>query len=435
MLIVFLHIPVAWAGALWLYEGGTPDLGTAGAGRAALAKDASTVGANPAGMTFLDRSQMLAAVQGLYVNTRFDTHLSGFGGGDGGNAGGFVPSGGLHYVHRVTDDFRLGISAGSYFGLGVDYGDSGPQVGLTMGQIPISLPFDLGAGGWDDLVIASPSGEGPFVGAGNGGDTLIPQTIFGALSFTGINATLRMLQRDSRTEIVQAPQLIALDGDPATIFVGETIRYAEAKTEQGQAGGLELSIQEADNSPVEVGFQLMVVPHCIPGTNKLTMDVIPKETSLSGQGDTSIAPPGFDVFTIGASGLEGRIALPRKRSSTIVTSMILESGQPVMIGGLSTDTEIEQHSEVPYLASIPWLGELFQHDSKSHTRRNLMVFITPSIVRTASDQQRLLEKELQRRRSEFGDRLRDILYGEEAAMATGAMMGADPVDMAGETGE
>jgi len=123
MLIVFLHIPVAWAGALWLYEGGTPDLGTAGAGRAALAKDASTVGANPAGMTLLDRSQMLAAVQGLYVNSRFDTHLSGFGGGDGGNAGGFVPSGGLHYVHRVTDDFRLGISAGSYFGLGVDYGD------------------------------------------------------------------------------------------------------------------------------------------------------------------------------------------------------------------------------------------------------------------------------------------------------------------------
>jgi len=332
----------------------------------------------------------------------------------------------VKFVSTTNDDI---------FNLGVDYGDSGPQVGLTMGQIPISLPFDLGAGGWDDLVIASPSGEGPFVGAGNGGDTLIPQTIFGALSFTGINATLRMLQRDSRTEIVQAPQLIALDGDPATIFVGETIRYAEAKTEQGQAGGLELSIQEADNSPVEVGFQLMVVPHCIPGTNKLTMDVIPKETSLSGQGDTSIAPPGFDVFTIGASGLEGRIALPRKRSSTIVTSMILESGQPVMIGGLSTDTEIEQHSEVPYLASIPWLGELFQHDSKSHTRRNLMVFITPSIVRTASDQQRLLEKELQRRRSEFGDRLRDILYGEEAAMATGAMMGADPVDMAGETGE
>ena len=123
LLSVFLLVPAAWGAGLWLYETGGPDLGTAGAGRAALASDASTAGSNPAGMTRLDRSQMLGTVQGLYVNSRFDTQSSGFGGGDGGNAGGFVPSGGLHYVHRLTDDFRLGISAGSYFGLGVDYGD------------------------------------------------------------------------------------------------------------------------------------------------------------------------------------------------------------------------------------------------------------------------------------------------------------------------
>jgi len=120
---VFLLTPAAWGAGLWLNETGGPDLGTAGAGRAALADDASTAGTNPAGMTRLDRSQILSVVQGLYVNSQFDTQLSGFGGGDGGNAGGFVPSGGLHYVHRVTDDFRLGISAGSYFGLGADYGD------------------------------------------------------------------------------------------------------------------------------------------------------------------------------------------------------------------------------------------------------------------------------------------------------------------------
>jgi long-chain fatty acid transport protein len=52
---VFLLVPTAWGGGVWLYEGGTPDLGTAGAGRAALAVDASTVGANPAGMMRLDR--------------------------------------------------------------------------------------------------------------------------------------------------------------------------------------------------------------------------------------------------------------------------------------------------------------------------------------------------------------------------------------------
>jgi long-chain fatty acid transport protein len=118
-----LIVSPAGAGALILYELGTPDLGTAAAGRAAMATDASTAGLNPAGMTRLERSQMLAAFQGLYVNARFDTDIASFGGGNGGNAGGFVPAGSFHYVHSLTQDWKLGISAGSYFGLGVDYGD------------------------------------------------------------------------------------------------------------------------------------------------------------------------------------------------------------------------------------------------------------------------------------------------------------------------
>jgi long-chain fatty acid transport protein len=89
-----------------------------------MANDASTAGANPAAMTRLDSSQMLVAAMGLDVDLRFDTEESGFGGGDGGNAGEFVPAGSLHYVHRVTDDFRLGISAGSYFGAAIDYGNN-----------------------------------------------------------------------------------------------------------------------------------------------------------------------------------------------------------------------------------------------------------------------------------------------------------------------
>ena len=123
VLCAILFAPSSWAAGLWLYESGTPDLGTAAAGRAAMASDASTAGMNPAGMTRLDRSQMLAAVQGMYIDAQFDTELSGFGGGDGGNAGGFMPSGSLHFVHHTTDNFRLGITAGSYLGLGVDYGD------------------------------------------------------------------------------------------------------------------------------------------------------------------------------------------------------------------------------------------------------------------------------------------------------------------------
>ncbi len=114
----------AWGAGLWLYEIGTPDLGTAAAGRAALASDASTAGTNPAGMARLERSQMLVGLQGLYTNIRFDTETSGFGGGDGGNAGGVVPVGSFHYVHSLSPEWKLGVSVGSAFGLGVDYGEN-----------------------------------------------------------------------------------------------------------------------------------------------------------------------------------------------------------------------------------------------------------------------------------------------------------------------
>ncbi len=111
-----------YAAGLWLYELGTPDMGSASAGRVALATDASTAGINPAGMTRLDRSQMLAGFQMLYVETEFDTDVAEFGGGNGGNAGGWVPAGSFSYVHKVTPDLGLGISIGSFFGLGLDYG-------------------------------------------------------------------------------------------------------------------------------------------------------------------------------------------------------------------------------------------------------------------------------------------------------------------------
>lgn len=317
----------------------------------------------------------------------------------------------------------VSTSNSDLFDLGVDYGDFGPRISASGGAIPITFPFDYGAGGFEDSLIANDLGAGPF---NNGlspelnglGATVVPDTVFGALSFTGINATLRMLQRDTKSEVVQAPKLVALDGRPATIFVGETIRYAEARTEQGQAGGLNLSVQEADGSPVEVGFQMLVRPEIIPGTNTLTLEVIPKETSLSGTGDSTLAPPGFDVFQVGAAGAAGSIALPRVRSSTIITSMMLESGQTAVIGGLSTDTELETVSRVPFISAVPLIGELFKHRETTIDRRSLMVFITPTILRSGADSDRMLQRELDRRREEYGNKLDEILYGPTAAEAS-----------------
>src|SRR5271167_3453977 len=113
-IIVYLSIliaafqGVAHGAALELYETGAPDLGTASAGRAAMAADASTAAANPAGMTLLDRSQLLTASGALLPSTNFDvapeTKTSG---GGGGNAGVFFPIGSFYYVYKLSERLRL----------------------------------------------------------------------------------------------------------------------------------------------------------------------------------------------------------------------------------------------------------------------------------------------------------------------------------------
>jgi long-chain fatty acid transport protein len=121
---MILSASSARAAGFWVYEMGTPDLGTAGAGRAALAKDAATVFGNPAGMTKLDRSQLLVGTQLGVGNIHFDsgsgTTLSG---GNGGNASGLVAGGSLYYAQSLSPDFKLGFWSGSYFGGSLQYED------------------------------------------------------------------------------------------------------------------------------------------------------------------------------------------------------------------------------------------------------------------------------------------------------------------------
>jgi long-chain fatty acid transport protein len=123
----------SWAAGLYLYELGTPDLGTAQAGQAALAQDASVVVRNPAGMTRLDRSQLTGSLYTIIPSMQFDrgsgTTLSG---GNGFNAGAPIPSlssvsipfpaGGLYYVYSLSPDLKLGVGAASAYGGGMNYG-------------------------------------------------------------------------------------------------------------------------------------------------------------------------------------------------------------------------------------------------------------------------------------------------------------------------
>ena len=121
--VLLTFVTSARASGLLLYETGAPDLGTASAGRTAMASDASTVAANPAGMSLLDRSQLLGAAGALLPFTNFDvapeTTTSG---GGGANAGVFFPIGSFFYVYKLTERIRLGFASDSDFGLSADWG-------------------------------------------------------------------------------------------------------------------------------------------------------------------------------------------------------------------------------------------------------------------------------------------------------------------------
>lgn len=121
----------AHGAGLLLYETGVPDLGTASAGRAAMAQDASTVAANPAGMTLLGQTQLLGAAGALLPFINFDLVrqpspgkfiLGTPSGGGGGNAGVFTPIGTFAYAYKLNEKVSLGISTYSDFGLSGDYG-------------------------------------------------------------------------------------------------------------------------------------------------------------------------------------------------------------------------------------------------------------------------------------------------------------------------
>ena len=304
--------------------------------------------------------------------------------------------------------------------VGISPGGNGWSASLGLGQIPTRLPFDLGAGGWDDSFIANETGTGPFADGANTQNlpaaTTIPSVVFGALNFQEVTATLRLLARDSRSEILQAPQITTLDNSTATIFVGEAVRYAQARVEQGQAGGLLLALEEGDESPVNIGFQLLATPHIVPGSDKVILEVIPQRTSLSGTGTSAIAPAGFDIFEVGggSSAGAGQIALPRVASSTLSTTVLLRSGETAVLGGLKSKTESETTTKLPLLGDIPLLGYLFKNKTKQTTMSTLLVFITPQIIRSAEDMtdsmQRVLEERMRDHRSNLAQ-TREAIFG------------------------
>ena len=253
------------------------------------------------------------------------------------------------------------------------------------------LPFTPGAGGWEEsfaLVNGGPvytqydPTTGTVTPPGAVTTSGIPESsgfVFGTIDFTSLTAVLKLLRRDESTTIMQAPRLVTLDNQAGTIFVGETIRFAETFSASSQGGAPVPGIREAENSPVETGFQLLIIPHVVRGTDEILLTLIPQDNSLFGRAGQAM--PGFERFTDGTQSIE----LPQITSRTVVTRVLLRHGQTLVLGGLINEVETESERKIPGLGDIPLLGWMFKNKIVSLTKQNLMIFITVLIQKTPAD--------------------------------------------------
>ena len=111
-----------WAGALYVYEMGSPaDIGTTGAGMAAKAQNASTAFTNPAGMTRFDRPELLVSGVGMYLHAPFEPDNNTTVVGSDGQTNELFGGGSFSYIHPVTSRLNVGLTAQNNFVLALNW--------------------------------------------------------------------------------------------------------------------------------------------------------------------------------------------------------------------------------------------------------------------------------------------------------------------------
>ncbi|MCC5860759.1 MAG: type II secretion system secretin GspD [Gammaproteobacteria bacterium] len=203
------------------------------------------------------------------------------------------------------------------------------------------------------------AGDVPNLGAIPSGVTIGVGRISG--SGTNFAAILRALQGDANTNIISTPSIVTLDNEEAEIKVGQRVPFLTGQfSTVGTGGGAQpvnpfQTIQRED-----VGTLLKITPQ-INRADSVILRIRQEISSIS-------------------AGTGGAVDLITNNRE-ISTSVIVEDGDILVLGGLIDDTLRESEQRVPVLGSIPVLGHLFRSRSTQTVKTNLMVFIRPVILR------------------------------------------------------
>ncbi len=197
---------------------------------------------------------------------------------------------------------------------------------------------------------------------------------------TSVNVLIRALQDANRLQILSRPQVMTIDNVEAFVQVGARVPRVRS-VNQNTIGGNSVNTEDVD-----VGLLMRLQPR----TNQDGMILmnVSVERSNVGPEETGI-PVGF-----GPNGEVIRSPLINTtRAQTRVTAF---DGQTVAFAGLITKNRTSRSRRIPFLADIPIAGALFRFDTESDTRTELLVVMTPHIVRTPEDMQTIVDVESSR---------------------------------------
>lgn len=179
-------------------------------------------------------------------------------------------------------------------------------------------------------------------------------------------ALIQALKSKTKSNLLSTPSIVTMDNEEAYIVVGQNVPFVTGSVATTTAGINPYTTVERK----DVGVTLKVVPHI--GENGTVRLEVEQEVS-------AVQPKG-----------EAQDLITSKRA--IKTSILAEHGQTIVLGGLISDNSIHSRQSVPGLGSIPGIGRLFRADAKSNEKRNLLVFIHPTIVGDSKDVRRLSQQ-------------------------------------------
>lgn len=201
--------------------------------------------------------------------------------------------------------------------------------------------------------------------------------ISGVSNDTLYSVVVNALETDEDSNILSTPFVTTLDNVPATFLVGQEIPITTGES---------LGLGTTNVNPFrtferkEVGIKLEVLPQISEG-DVIRLEIKQEVSSIAG----AITSLSSDFVT-------------NKRE--IETTVLANDGEIIVLGGLLQDDEQIDLAKVPILGDIPVIGRAFQSKGKSRKKTNLMVFLRPKIIRTASDARPLTQDLLNRARFE-----------------------------------